>query len=558
MHLNDFEKHIDSVILRRGLDYYEDGCVTELKELKKNEWSAVVEGTAVYHVKVIVADGRITSSKCDCPYDMGPVCKHEVAVYYTIRDGTPDKEENDVRETGDEKIKRLLGKLGKEELLAVIVEHALDNDRFYNYIVARYESTGKAESKTSYKKFIRSCLNAASDRYGFIDYHNAYDAAEGASRLITDAHAALNNKEYEKAIHIAQAVIEEMVPSLEYTDDSGGGAGSVIEDAFEILFTSAGSTLPQNMRKSLFSYCLRETDKKIYDDYGDWQYDFINLAVLASKSEDEMNLILRLLENNIKAESGEEYSSSYRIEKLSEMKLDLLIKMNRKDEAENFLIGNLHLPGFRRRALDEALKNKNYDRVIKLARDGEKQDGANDYYGLVREWKEWRFKAYTGKRDREGIQKLSYDFLVNHNDIKYYNAYKKSIPDSDWKDSYKGLKNILVKKSGNRFATILADILVVEKEFPALLAMLKEHPDYVTSFQRHFLTSHPKVIYTLHMKNIRNEAKRVDNRQRYKYVCGNIKNLKKIGGTEEAELLIKEFREIYNRRPAFQDELSKL
>lgn len=35
MRLNEFEKHIDSTILERGLDYYERGCVTEIAEIKK-------------------------------------------------------------------------------------------------------------------------------------------------------------------------------------------------------------------------------------------------------------------------------------------------------------------------------------------------------------------------------------------------------------------------------------------------------------------------------------------------------------------------------------------
>ena len=91
MNLNDFEKHIDSVIIERGFDYYEDGYVTEITELKKNVWSAVVEGTGIYRVKVSINSGRIISSKCSCPFDMGPVCKHEVAVYYTIRDGANRK-----------------------------------------------------------------------------------------------------------------------------------------------------------------------------------------------------------------------------------------------------------------------------------------------------------------------------------------------------------------------------------------------------------------------------------------------------------------------------------
>ena len=75
---------------------------------------------------------------------MGPTCKHEVAVYYIIRDEILDgKKENEERKTGEERIKRLLDKLTKEGLMTIIIERALDNDKFSNYLIARYEIPGK-------------------------------------------------------------------------------------------------------------------------------------------------------------------------------------------------------------------------------------------------------------------------------------------------------------------------------------------------------------------------------------------------------------------------------
>ena len=72
MNLQDFEEHIDNRILERGLDYYKDGCVAEITEIKKNEWSAVVKGTENYHVKVAVENGRIISVGMRLPLRHGP------------------------------------------------------------------------------------------------------------------------------------------------------------------------------------------------------------------------------------------------------------------------------------------------------------------------------------------------------------------------------------------------------------------------------------------------------------------------------------------------------
>ena len=116
----------------------------------------------------------------------------------------------------------------------------------------------------------------------------------------------------------------------------------------------------------------------------------------------------------------------------------------------------------------------------------------------------------------------------------------------------------MYNKSNNSFSTILADILVKEKEFPELLEILKKNPYYVESYQKHFLKSHPEVIYRLHVVNIKEDAGRASNRKEYRNICSQIEKLKKIGGIKEAEVLIKEFQKTYNHRPAFLDELSKV
>ena len=44
-------------------------------------------GSEDYEVVVEMGDhGEIIYSECDCPYDFGPVCKHEVAAYFQLFD----------------------------------------------------------------------------------------------------------------------------------------------------------------------------------------------------------------------------------------------------------------------------------------------------------------------------------------------------------------------------------------------------------------------------------------------------------------------------------------
>ena len=80
MRLSDFEDKINPIIVDRGISYYERGLVKEVSQ-QGDEFIVVVEGTDAYQVFVELDNkGTILFSDCDCPYDKGPICKHQVAM----------------------------------------------------------------------------------------------------------------------------------------------------------------------------------------------------------------------------------------------------------------------------------------------------------------------------------------------------------------------------------------------------------------------------------------------------------------------------------------------
>ena len=83
--LRHFEDFIDETILRRGLSYFKKGQVHEPEEIRTGEYEAIVEGTEDYTVRLTIKNGAITEHVCNCPYDMGPVCKHVVAVIFYLQ-----------------------------------------------------------------------------------------------------------------------------------------------------------------------------------------------------------------------------------------------------------------------------------------------------------------------------------------------------------------------------------------------------------------------------------------------------------------------------------------
>ena len=83
--LENFEHHVSFKIWQRGMDYYEDGAVVALEETSPGEWTATVEGAECYTVEISLDGDEVEAWECDCPYDMGDICKHVVAVVIAIR-----------------------------------------------------------------------------------------------------------------------------------------------------------------------------------------------------------------------------------------------------------------------------------------------------------------------------------------------------------------------------------------------------------------------------------------------------------------------------------------
>jgi SNF2 family DNA or RNA helicase len=86
--IDQFERFIHPTILERGKSLHEAGAVVKLKPKKSGGWRAKVENGkhVTYDVEVEMEGQVIQYSECDCPYDAGDICKHQVAAFFEIRE----------------------------------------------------------------------------------------------------------------------------------------------------------------------------------------------------------------------------------------------------------------------------------------------------------------------------------------------------------------------------------------------------------------------------------------------------------------------------------------
>ncbi len=129
--LKNFEAQVESKIVTRGFDYYEQDNVEEVEQVGDLEFSANIWGTTEYSVLIKLNPAlEVVEHDCDCPYDWGDVCKHKVAVLYYIKDAKLYVYDAKNDDGTLHKIKQDLSKLKKQEIIDLILERAKRNKKF--------------------------------------------------------------------------------------------------------------------------------------------------------------------------------------------------------------------------------------------------------------------------------------------------------------------------------------------------------------------------------------------------------------------------------------------
>ncbi|MFW6381058.1 MAG: SNF2-related protein [Bacillota bacterium] len=83
------KRYVPNRIYRRGVNYYREGRISDYQVKQKDSGSfeirARVKGGKLYRVEInieLLDEDLYFQNYCNCPYDWGDVCKHEVAVLY--------------------------------------------------------------------------------------------------------------------------------------------------------------------------------------------------------------------------------------------------------------------------------------------------------------------------------------------------------------------------------------------------------------------------------------------------------------------------------------------
>ena len=415
------------------------------------------------------------------------------------------------------------------------------------------------------KDFVQKALAAADyddddDNYYDHDYYDDYDDDEYKTIDILDqwidkAQKYLKQKLYDEAALICKAIIEEYSGWL--NEDRNHRLGKFSPEYENLPFEILEETAKHSDEKELLSYCLFEIKQKKYagtDFYVSFGSFIENFA-----AKNDPDVFIKLLDELF---ADIENKSSREAKNILERKINFYKRLGQEDKAWSVVEENIQIKSFHEELLKKELEEKNYTAAKKLINyviEGEKE---NPNRHIDSKWNEMLLDIAQKENDLPVIRKLSYGFIENGFEQKYYEIYKASFSPGEWaNEGEKLFRHYCREKYFNQSA---ADFLEAENNTEGLLNYVERYLsenlslDVLERYYKVFAHEHPEKTLKLFKKVLVPFAEKNIGRTPYERVFTMLKKMSRIKGGRDASLaLIADFKLRYKTRKVMIEILDK-
>ena len=261
-----------------------------------------------------------------------------------------------------------------------------------------------------------------------------------------------------------------------------------------------------------------------------------------------------------KNEKEHSWSSRYNEEKALVIKLSVTERLGTKEEVEIFLDQHLDCTPFRERAIDRALRRRNYDLAKKLALEGIEIDKKRGFPGLINQWTEKLLETACREKDSEAIMKYSLSLFMDTGDFKFYKQYKDCFSSSDWHREIENVIASIKQSKSGRMTVTLPEIFIREKRWDDLMEYVRQSnssnalEQYEKYLVPHFIAELIPIYEDVIVKKLAPPMGRAN----YQYLCRFLRRMQKLGAKERVKALVESLSEKYRNRPAMLEELGRV
>lgn len=459
------------------------------------------------------------------------------------------------RGSGSLDLSKEMTKLSKKELIDLVVE-LVEGDEDVKRQVEYKLLTPKDEVKAS-KQLIRKYINE-NKRQGFISWRNVHAALQGAEMVLDKGRDKLVNEEEETAVELGIAVLSIVTDMLQYTDDSAGEIGYIVNESITLLKDASSMVLLSSDHReqgNMFQLILKEAMHKRYDGSNDTRYALLEVCTIYSARATARQKLEETLEKLLlEATADSSWSSEYDDQSIKELQLKILERNGELERAEQLINENLEFSDFREMAIEKEMANGNFESALKMCEEGLENDC--NYPSLINKWKTYRLQVYEAIEDIEKQKEVLLD-LVYDNEYEAYNKLKDLYEAEEWKAVLEEIFVTLEEQS--RYLPHMYEYIAkLENRGDKILKYVEQFPSTIVELYPYLLEDYPSRVEDIFSKYIIQEAENASERKEYRELSKKLKVYQEAAGDSKFYEMVQALKETYNRKPAFVNELEKV
>lgn len=558
----EWRKLFQSVILDRGLAYYERGLVTDYRQGTKLI-RATVQGSEEYDVRIRTEGEQIADMECDCPYaERGTYCKHMAAVLFymeeemgTLPGGKRGEDVSaDSRSTdGKEELKKLIEEADAGIVRDFLAEILRKDEKLLSQFKNILGCEISPEDTERFKRQIDQSFYKFSRKQGYIGYSEACMLISDLEEVLdTYVERMLEKQHYREAFELTSYILEKI--EEQPMDDSDGGIGELAGMSMDIWYRILDSC-DLELKRELFNWCigyLKNTENE-------YIADFVEDILIDGFEEEEFlaykfSFTLEQVEKY--KEKEDSWSCRYGAQRWAILHIIVMEEQGLpREKIEEYCMDNMELSDVRKYYIESCIRDERYEEAIHVLEESKRAD--REYPGLVAAHSLVLKNLLKQIGRKEDYMKELWSLVLEYNagDLGTFKELKALYTEEEWKEQR---EKVFTSLSSD---TCVEELYKEEKLYDRLLKNVLDCPGLykLIRYEECLKDLYPQQLLTKYESMVGKMAERAAARNQYSELVNTLKKMEKYpGGMEKAKEIADSWRVMYKRRKALMDELNRL
>lgn len=557
--LEIWEERFDDCVLARGSDYYKAGKV-QITDQDKNNIFALVDGSGSlsYQVKIKLVNNNVADMTCTCPYaDGGNSCKHMAAVLYAASKTQTD---SSTANQPHDSLREIILTMDEDDAKNLLLSEAQKSPTLSTYI--RNVCRNRTIDMSALKHEIATIKQHHSDRYGFIDYHHAFNyARELGDFMERYISSMISTQKYRLAFELTCCIYHSL-GNLSI-DDSGGEITMLADSCLSYWQEIIDKCSPEDtkfffgwFKQHLYDYVVDYLQCHIDDFFVD---NFHDPDMLKQKLE-----ILDVLIAKADTKTDDESLLSFELENYVAKRLRVMEELcASEDEIIAFCQKYYHLPDVRHFMVQRLLEKNEVARAVEILKESKRIDHA--FPGLVAQASEQLMQLYQRTDQNQLYQQELEDYIRNcrQDNLDHIESLKRFYDEKGWK---KKCQELLAYPT---LSSVRGEFMIQEKMYRQFLGRIRDCLAWssygneatilvLDKYEKNLAAQEPEAVRDLYIDFVRKNSVHTSSRYQYQML---VQYLKKVEEYPMGKKLVKqiatEWRSLYPRRRAMMEELER-